>query len=135
MIKSIIRYINERKRTKAELQRLYDLDEVLTGINRAIMHAPDRNSLLGEICRLAVEEGGFDVAAVLNVPDDAGNRECLAWFGNASSATPVPRSDLPAAKPTERITGLEKKPCSSTMPKADNAGGRAMRAYAIRLHR
>lgn len=66
----------------ADLQRLNRLYAVLSGTDEAIVRAADRQSLFQEICRIAVEHGGFR----------------MAWIGVVSEGTeaivPVASSGL-----------------------------------------
>jgi PAS domain S-box-containing protein len=110
MIRSIIRYISERTRTKAEIQRLYALNEVLSRTHRAIMHAPDRAALLNDICRIAVRQGGFEVACVFGAMNADQTCQYLAWFGNAVCATPVSPSEAAVENCLESPAAGENKP-------------------------
>ncbi len=60
--------ITERKQAEARIAQLDRAKTILAGVDHAIIHIPDRQTLLDEICRLVVETGGFK----------------LAWFGRAS---------------------------------------------------
>jgi|GEM_PF-1690433 len=51
--------IVERERMAGNLLRYNRLYAVLGATNRAIVHASDRDSLFRELCRIAVEQGGF----------------------------------------------------------------------------
>ena len=51
--------IAERERMAVNLLRYNRLYAVLSTTNRAIVHASDRDSLFRELCRIAVEQGGF----------------------------------------------------------------------------
>lgn len=67
---SIINDITERKKAEAHIAKLNRLQTIMAGIDRAIVHIPDRQKLLDEICRIAVEEGGFKLAWVGMVAPD-----------------------------------------------------------------
>jgi len=62
-----------RRESGARLRQLNRMYAVLNGINEAIMHNHDMESLLGECCSIAVEQGGFLMARVGLV--DADNQE------------------------------------------------------------
>jgi PAS domain S-box-containing protein len=57
--------ITEQKRAASELQRVNRAMQTLSLCNQALVRAPDETSLLDEICRILVEQGGF----------------CRAWIG------------------------------------------------------
>ena len=54
--------INERKLAEERVARLHRLQALFSGVDRAIVHLADRQQLLDEICRIAVERGGFKLA-------------------------------------------------------------------------
>ena len=62
--------ISERKRAEERIAHLSRVHAILAGIDRAIVHIPDRQKLLDEVCRVAVEAGGFKLAWVgMAAPD------------------------------------------------------------------
>ncbi len=64
---TIIRDITERKAIEARIRYLSRVHAVLSGINTLIVHANDRDELFSEACRIAVEQGGFRMAALCMV--------------------------------------------------------------------
>ena len=62
--------ITERKRAEERIAQLNRVQTVLAGIDRAIAHIPDQQKLLDEVCRVAVEKGGFKLAWVGIVAPD-----------------------------------------------------------------
>ncbi len=54
--------ITARKRTEERLAQLNRVQTILAGIDRAIVHVPDQQKLLDEVCRVAVDKGGFKLA-------------------------------------------------------------------------
>ena len=54
--------ITERKRAEERIAQLSRVQAVLVGIDRAIVHFPDRQKLLDEVCQVAVDKGGFKLA-------------------------------------------------------------------------
>jgi CheY-like chemotaxis protein/putative methionine-R-sulfoxide reductase with GAF domain len=66
-----IRRSVERKRANETIIHLNRLYSVVSSTNRAIVHIRDRQSLLHEACRIAVEEGGF----------------LMSWIGMVDMAT------------------------------------------------
>jgi PAS domain S-box-containing protein len=59
-ILSITRDISDRKRHEEELARLNRLHNVLSHVNQALLRSHSQKDLFGEICRIIVEQGGFD---------------------------------------------------------------------------
>ena len=62
--------ITERKRAEQRIAQLNRVQAILGGIDHAIVHLSDRQQLLNEICRVAVEKGGFKLAWVGMVAPD-----------------------------------------------------------------
>jgi PAS domain S-box-containing protein len=62
--------VTERLRAERALERLNRLYELLSRTDELIVRAKDRVTLLDDVCRLAVEHGGFRVAWVGLVGDD-----------------------------------------------------------------
>lgn len=69
MTRSILHDITERKQAELALQRLNHLYALLNRANQAIVRLRDLDQLLEEICRVAVEEGGFVMAWAGRVVD------------------------------------------------------------------
>ena len=67
--------ITDAKLQRLSIHRLSRIHRMLSGINSAIVRIHERDSLLDEACRIAVEEGGFPIAWVAMLqPDGAGAR-------------------------------------------------------------
>lgn len=62
--------ITERKRAEQSLRRANRALQTLSGVNQALIKAPDEGSLLGEACRAIVETGGYRLAWVGYVEHD-----------------------------------------------------------------
>jgi signal transduction histidine kinase/PAS domain-containing protein len=64
--------IAERERAEEGLRRLNRLYAVLSGIGHAINRAVDQSTLYSDVCRIAVEHGGFILACIglVNVEND-----------------------------------------------------------------
>lgn len=56
--------ITERKRAEDKLKKLNRIYEVASSINTTIVHLHDRQLLFNEVCRIAVEDGKFRMAAI-----------------------------------------------------------------------
>lgn len=68
-IGGIVTDITERKRTEERIAQLNRMQAILADIDRAIVRISDRQQLLNEVCRVAVQRGNFK----------------LAWIGMASA--------------------------------------------------
>lgn len=66
----VVRDITERKRAEQSLRRANRALQTLSGVNQALIKAPDERSLLGETCRVIVETGGYRLAWVGYVEHD-----------------------------------------------------------------
>jgi PAS domain S-box-containing protein len=60
----MIEDITERKQVEERVVQLNRVRAFLGGVDHAIVHNPDQKKLLDEICRVAVEKGGFKLAWV-----------------------------------------------------------------------
>ncbi len=69
-ISGVIRDITERKRTTSELERISRALRMLSRCNEALIRAESERSLLDEICRIAIDIGGYKMASVLYAQDD-----------------------------------------------------------------
>jgi len=59
LLKRTIQYSIERKKAEMEIVKLNRLYSMLSGTNQAIVRIHQKDELLREICRVAVEEGNF----------------------------------------------------------------------------
>ena len=66
----IVRDITERKRAEDELSRLNRALRMLSATNEALIHNMDETTLLNEVCRIAVEVGGYRMAWIGFVEQD-----------------------------------------------------------------
>lgn len=71
LLQSTVRDITERKRTELELQRVNRTLRTLSEGNRSLIRSTDETQLLHAICRTAVEKGGYRMAWVGYVGQDA----------------------------------------------------------------
>jgi PAS domain S-box-containing protein len=73
--------ITELKKTEESLLRLNRLYAVLSETGKAIVYSVDRDTLFREICRVAVEHGGFLLAWIGVVDRESGEVVPVASFG------------------------------------------------------
>ncbi len=79
---SVVQDISARKLAEARLRRLNRLHRVLSRANEIIIRTRDLPSLLAEVCRLAVDDGGMRMASVGElVPGGAGEVRPVALAG------------------------------------------------------
>ena len=81
MSRSIAFDITKRKEAEQKLRRLNRLYAVLSETGNAIVHVNDQDSLFQEICRIAVEQGGFRLAWVGQVDKVTGFLTVVASQG------------------------------------------------------
>ena len=70
MVAEHVRDITDRKRSEEELSRLNRALRMLGGANEALIHIFDEAALLNEVCRIAVEVGGYRMAWIGFVEQD-----------------------------------------------------------------
>ncbi len=80
---SITRDITERKETEKKIQHVTRLYAVMSQVNQTIVRARDRHVLFQNICRIAVEYGGFRLAWIGMVDKEAGTVRPVAHSGFA----------------------------------------------------
>ena len=81
-VDGIVSDITERKRQEAKILRLSRMERVLSGVNSAIVRIRDRDQLLREACRIAVEEGNFALAWVGLLDRETHTIRPEAWVGD-----------------------------------------------------
>jgi PAS domain S-box-containing protein/diguanylate cyclase (GGDEF)-like protein len=77
----IARDITEHKRAQEKVMRLSRIHSVLSSINSLIVRTRDRQSLLDESCRIAVELGNFGAAWIGLLDPEGCNIVLTAWAG------------------------------------------------------
>lgn len=68
----IMEDVTERKQAEQELQRANRALRIISAGNQALIHATDEDSLLQEMCEVAVKVGGYRLAWIGYAHDDAG---------------------------------------------------------------
>lgn len=101
---AIFEVISERKEQQQRISRLLRVHAVLSGINSAIVRIHERQALLDAACRVAVEDGHFDIAWI-GLLNQAGNiLHPVAARGidlHAIRDNPIPTSgDIPSGQAT-----------------------------------
>ncbi len=66
-VQAIVRDISERKSAERKIVRLSNLYAALSQTNQAITRLSDPQTLFDEVCRIAIEYGGFEMAAILMI--------------------------------------------------------------------
>jgi len=107
----IARDITDLKLQEQRIARLSRIHGVLSGINSAIVRIRDRQKLLDEACRIAVDHGGFGIA----------------WIGMLNRATlaivPVASAGIDA----QSFLATSPNTASADMPMGQGIVGRAVR--------
>lgn len=116
---SNIRDISKRKQTQEELAQVNRALRLLSNTNKALVHITDEVMLMNEICRLAVEMGGYR----------------MAWIGfaeqdEAKTVRPVARAGFDSGYiESARLTWAENS------PRGRGPGGTAIRTGNLSLAR
>lgn len=92
-----------------KISRLNRTYAVLTAINSAIFRIRDRDGLLDETCRIAVEEGGYLCACIYLVGENTSQARLAAYAGSRRAAYELIKVDLD--RPLKSRTG----PIASSM--------------------
>ena len=82
----ISRDVTEKEETERALRRLTHVRTVLGAVNAAIVRVKERDALLHETCRIAVEEGGLLAATILLVDREGGLAKTVVSCGEAALA-------------------------------------------------
>jgi diguanylate cyclase (GGDEF)-like protein len=73
--------IAERENAEKQVLRLNRLHSVLSETNKAVVHTKDRDSLFRNFCRIAVDNGSFELAWVGLVDEESGELKIVAAKG------------------------------------------------------
>lgn len=138
--------ITEVRNQQEKIKRLTRIKEVRSGINSAIVRIRDRNELLEEVCRVAVDVGQFKLAWIGSVDPATLEGRVVAWSGGTGayideirlSADPAsPYGDRPASRAVRELrpivcNDLRMDPSVASLKIALIKGGhRAMAAFPL----
>jgi diguanylate cyclase (GGDEF)-like protein/PAS domain S-box-containing protein len=79
--RGVARDITHHRLQQERIARLSRIQAVLSGINSTIVRVRERRELLGEACRIAVQDGGFRMAWIGLVEAGAMKATPLVWEG------------------------------------------------------
>jgi diguanylate cyclase (GGDEF)-like protein/PAS domain S-box-containing protein len=80
-IQSIFRDVSARKRDERNILRLSNTYEALSRTNKALARLSTPAELFAEVCRIAVEQGRFALAGVMQLDDDGRTGRFVAAHG------------------------------------------------------
>src|SRR6185503_14811083 len=72
------RDITERKLQQERILRLTRMFQMQSGINAAVVRIRERDALLREACRVALQVGGYDLVLISLV--DSGGARAVPWY-------------------------------------------------------
>lgn len=81
---SVVRDIRERKKSEERIQRLVRFLGTTSAVNHLLLRQPERLHLFDEVCRIAIETGGF-TAAWVGEPRRDGSVSVVATAGAAKA--------------------------------------------------
>ena len=105
-----------REERVARLSRIRD---VLSAVNGAIVRLRDRDELFQEVCRIAVEAGGFMNVFIVEIDFENGKFAVPAFLGQ-SDRVRTERAILVRLADTERPPGIMESPVRSLRPSVKN---------------
>jgi len=98
---SVITDISERKRAQARASHVSRLYALLSNVNQTIVRVRNRQALLDQICRIAVEQGGFRMAWIGLVDAEGTKVRVVAREGHVGAYVDrlaMPLTDGPEAR-------------------------------------
>jgi diguanylate cyclase (GGDEF)-like protein/PAS domain S-box-containing protein len=98
------RDITERKQQQERIGRLTRMLQMQSGINAAVVRIRDRDELLREACRLALQLGGYEHAMISLVANDG--RRALPWYRLGVEPDHIEGLDFSISDGTEPDTSL-----------------------------
>jgi PAS domain S-box-containing protein len=80
-IQGVARDISGRKRVEAALRRMNRVYALISHVNQMVVHARDSRELFANLCRIAVEAGGFRMAWLGLVEESRQAVRPVHWYG------------------------------------------------------
>ena len=105
---TIVRDITERRRSQEQIERLNRLYAVLSRCGQAIVKAQEEYALFREVVKLAVDSGGFSIAAIGTVEESSGKIVPAARAGASAGyldALSMLQDDVAAPRPAGKSIG------------------------------
>jgi diguanylate cyclase (GGDEF)-like protein/PAS domain S-box-containing protein len=148
-ILGIARDITQRKAAEKQLERLTLLYSAMSKTNEAIVRSDNQQELFAQICHIAVQDGGMQLAWVGLLDDDTGLVKPVAHFGEHSDylqgLTISTDADQPTGQGPTGIAMRENRPywCQHFLneprtaawhERAKEAGWRSSAALPLRRH-
>ena len=98
------RDITERKLQQERILRLTRMLQMQSGINAAVVRIRERDPLLREVCRLALQVGGYEHVMVSLV--DSGGSQAVPWYRMGATSDLTSARVFPISDGTESDTSL-----------------------------
>ena len=111
--------VTEQAQQRLRIARLSSIREVLSAVNNAIVRIRDRDELLNEACRIAVELGGMKLARAAVLEPENGKVSIAAVRGE--------HADLYASPEQMRLHGFEPGGGAGRRGAQDGRSGRVQR--------
>jgi diguanylate cyclase (GGDEF)-like protein len=126
MVDQLLQKTGALEAQQRRIERLNRTLSTLSAVNALIVRAQDREALLDEACRIAVETGGFGYAAVALVDRMSEQVVPVAAAGEGSADPAIPR--FPVAPKFALVNDLEAEPDA---PGREAALRRGLRGYVV----
>ncbi|MGH9905897.1 MAG: GAF domain-containing protein, partial [Pyrinomonadaceae bacterium] len=88
-----VRDVTVRTNQARKIARLTRIHAILSGLNSAVMRAKEPKTLLEEVCRISVKQGGF-MTAWVGMLQDGEVFEPIAWLGSGDASAKEQRSTI-----------------------------------------
>ena len=100
------RDITERKQQQEHIGRLTRKLQLQSAVNATVVRVNDRDELLREACRLAIQVGGYEYAVLSLVSADGSRAKPWYWLGGEPDAADISQLEFPISDGAERDTSL-----------------------------
>ncbi len=98
------RDVTERKQQQERILRLTRMLQMQSGVNAAVVRIRERDALLREACRLALQVGGYENVLVALVEKDGGH--AVSWYRVGMEPGPAEPREFPIGDGREADTSL-----------------------------